>query len=109
MFGLIVCIILLVIVGVRYTDSNEKAREHAHFLYDNTDVWREQELFHRFLYTRERLDGSHIPLDYSYVSIWNEVDKQLKKEGLRLSPSTCNLSNYKFDNNGYVISPYKKW
>ncbi|EXM38570.1 hypothetical protein RASY3_14775 [Ruminococcus albus SY3] len=109
MFGLIACIILLIIISSKYNNTNEKARERAHFLYDNTDIWREQELFHKFLYQRKRVDGSSIPLDYSYVSIWNEVDKQLKKEGLRLSPSTCNLSNYKFDDKGYVITPYKKW
>lgn len=109
MLGLVGCIILLIIIGAKETDKTNKARERAHILYDNTDAWREQQLFLQFLYTRKRADGSIIPLDYSYVSIWNEVDKQLKKEGLRLSPSVCNLANYKFDEKGYVISPYKKW
>ena len=106
MVGLVVCIILLIAIGRKETLSIEKGNAKAHSLYDNTDMWRERELFHIFFCNRQRLDGSSIPADFSIVAIWNEVDKQLKKEGLRLSPSTCNLDNYTFDEKGYVVNQY---
>lgn len=106
MIGLIACIILLIIIGSKDTESIKKGLSRAHKLYDKTDMWREQELFHYLIYNRKRLDGTNIPKDFSRISIWNEVDKQLRKEGLRLSPSTCDLSHYKFDENGYVINQY---
>lgn len=109
MVGLIFCIVMLIIISAREDAKDRKGSEYAHFLYDNTDMWREQELYHEFMYHRRRLDGTRIPLDYSYISVWNEVDKQLRKEGLRLSPSTCNLANYKFDDKGYVINQHKTW
>jgi len=108
MAGLVICIILLLIISAKDDIKVKDGVKKAHSLYDNTDMWREQELFHEFMYKRKRKDGSPIPLDYSRISVWNEVDKQLKKEGLRLSPSTCNLSNYKFDDKGYVINQYMK-
>lgn len=106
MAGLVLCIILLIIIGARDTEAIKQGLNKAHQLYDNTDMWREQELFHYLIYNRKRLDGTSIPKDFTRVAIWNEVDKQLKKEGLRLSPSTCNLANYKFDEKGYVINQY---
>jgi len=109
MVGLIICIILLIIIGAKDTEQTNKGIERGHYYFDNTDMWREQELFHEFMYKRRRLDGTEIPSDFSYISIWNEVDKQLKKEGLRLSPVTCTLENYEFDDKGYVVNKYKKW
>lgn len=108
MGGLIICIILLIIISSKDDTRMRNAEEHAHHIFDNTNFAREEELYHEFWFKRKRLDGTAIPLDYSYISIWNEVDKQLKKEGLRLSPLTCNLANYKFDEKGYVINPHKR-
>ena len=110
MVGLIFCIIVLIILGNRETTKTENLIKHAHQQLDNTDFDREQELFRYFMAYHKRLDGTPIPKDFHYRSIWNEVDKQLRLEGKRLSPTTCDLSKIKFDKDGYIIpySEYKK-
>lgn len=88
--------------------SNRKAEEDFNYYFKNTNTARSYDLFRLFAGTRKRLDGTPIPRDFNLTELWNEVDKQLRKEGLRLSPAIRDLSKIKFDENGYMVSRHHK-
>lgn len=105
MIGLLVGIICIIACGYHDSVKQEEIASKAEYLYGggHPNVLRERELFSHFYTKRKRLDGTPIPWDYGRAEIWNEVDKQLRKEGYRLRPATFELCRCRFDSNGYVI------
>lgn len=107
LFELLLCGIGFLIWAARDVQKDRKARKMTYYWYHNTNMSREIDLFNQYNFFHKEADGTPIPYDYKPVEVWRLVAKQLQKEGLRLSPISCDLSKFRFDKNGRLIGRVK--
>ena len=107
--------ILYFVVGVSMIRHEDHTKDRFHEEYararEGTDAKREWDLFLKYWVYKVEEDGTPIPFDKTKYEVWWLVEKQLKKEGLRLSPDMWGYKYYKmirFDENGYEIKNQNK-